>query len=261
MAFRFSLAFLPVLVGCTMDIGPSPETQKLTLSLQRQSSAPGNTLRDIAPEQLLAGDLLFSSSLGLTSLGIRLFSTSSVSHVAVYIGDGQVAEAVGDGVQIVTLDDVLRHSDKLFALRLADLTPEQAQSITRFAHSKNGSRYNYGGIAEMVPFMLTKQLCSLNPFSRDFRQQCIQGLASAQLSTVNGQTKNSYFCSEFVTAAYASAGRPLTHGESSWVSPSDLMHMRVGDVASLAPEQSLIYVGHLKQGIYLKARKLARLGR
>lgn len=257
---RLVLLCLALLTGCTMDIGPSPETQRLSFNLQQQSSAPGKTLRDINAEHLLPGDLLFSSSLGLTSLGIRLFSTSSVSHVALYIGNGQVAEAVGDGVQIVTLDDAMAHSDKLFALRVADLSAQQGQAIAQFAHDKNGSRYNYSGIVEMVPFMLTKQLCSLNPFSRDFRRQCVEGLASAQLSTPEGRTRDSYFCSEFVTAAYAAAGRPLTLAESGWVSPSDLMHMRTGDVATLAPEQPLEYIGHLKQGIYLKAKRFAMLG-
>lgn len=261
MVIRLALLCLPLLAGCTMDISPSPETQRLSFSLQQQSSAPGKTLRDINAGQLLPGDLLFSSSLGLTSLGIRLFSTSSVSHVALYIGDGQVAEAVGDGVQIVTLDDAMAHSDKLFVLRVADLSTQQGQSIAQFAHEKKGSRYNYSGIVEMVPFMLTKQLCSLNPFSRDFRKQCIEGLANAQLSVPDGQTQDSYFCSEFVTAAYEAAGRPLTLAESGWVSPSDLMHMRAGDVAALTPEQPLEYVGHLKQGIYIKAKKLAMFGR
>lgn len=260
MRIKSALLCLPFLASCTMDIGPSSETQLMSFSMQQQSSAPGKTLRDIKADALQPGDLLFSSSLGLTSLGIRLFSTSSVSHVALYIGDGLVAEAVGDGVQIVTLADAMAHSDKLFALRVTGLTPEQAGRITQFAQDKNGSSYNYGGIVEMVPFMLTKQLCSLNPFSREFRKQCVEGLASAQLSVPDGRTQDSYFCSQFVSAAYAAAGRPLTLAESGWVSPSDLMHMRAGDVASLQPEQTLDYVGHLKQGIYLKAKKLAMLG-
>ena len=71
--------------------------------------------------------LLFSSSLGVTSLGIRAFSASSVSHVALYVGEGQVAEATGAGVQVITLQQALAHSDKLFALRVPDLTPDQAK--------------------------------------------------------------------------------------------------------------------------------------
>ncbi|WET94788.1 hypothetical protein P3W47_04450, partial [Klebsiella quasipneumoniae] len=52
--------------------------------LQRQSSIAGSGLREIAESDLRSGDLLFFSSLGVTSFGIRAFSPSSVSHVALY---------------------------------------------------------------------------------------------------------------------------------------------------------------------------------
>ncbi len=66
-------------------------------------------------------------------LGIRAFSASSVSHVALYVGEGQVAEATGAGVQVITLQQALAHSDKLFALRVPDLTPDQATAMKSFA--------------------------------------------------------------------------------------------------------------------------------
>ncbi|MRT56406.1 YaeF family permuted papain-like enzyme [Enterobacteriaceae bacterium RIT693] len=260
------IATLSLLVsGCSMDIAlPSKTTNKITntppsvLKLQRISSAPNETLKEIYQQDLQPGDLLLSSTISLTSVGIRLFSTSAVSHVAIYIGQGEVAEAVGSGVQIVTLEEVMQHSDKLLALRFPELTMAQAASIREFAHSKSGKGYNYKGIIEMAPFMVTKHLCSLNPFSKEFRQQCIKGLAASQLSTPDGNKAN-YFCSEFVLAAYEHAGTPLTQASPGWVSPADLLHMREGDVATLAPTMPLSYVGHIKPGIYLKARRLATL--
>jgi hypothetical protein len=77
-------------------------------------------------------------------------------------------------VQIIPLQQAM-HSDKLFALRAPDLTPQQAAGIKNFAYKNRNSGYNYRGIIEFVPFMVTKQLCSLNPFSKDFRQQCVNG--------------------------------------------------------------------------------------
>lgn len=260
-AMLFGTALL--LSGCTMDIGspskpvPDGKTSPWAVSFQNASSAPRGTLREIDVAALQPGDLLFSSSIGITSLGIRLFSTSSVSHVAIYLGDGRVAEAVGSGVQIVTLESALAHSDKLFALRNGTLTPEQAQRLVQFAESKKGYRYNYAGIAQMVPFMLTKQICSLNPFSKEFRRQCVEGFAASQLETLDDAEPNRYFCSQFVIAAWEYAGQPLTVADSAWVSPSDLMHMREGDVATLSTVQPLQYVGHLSPGIYLKARQRA----
>ncbi|UJD81492.1 YaeF family permuted papain-like enzyme [Serratia rubidaea] len=257
------LALLPIvlLTGCTMNIALS-EREKFTplrpvnIQFQAISSAPRDNFQEIDPAALQAGDLLFSSTIGLNSLGIRLFSASSVSHVAIYIGQGQVAEAVGNGVQIVSLENALAQSDKLFALRLPGLSHEQAAQIAAFARQKVGSRYNYRGIIKMMPFMMTKQLCSLNPFSQDFRQQCVQGLATAQLSSPTGD-ETSYFCSQFVLAAYQQAGHPLTQAEPGWISPGDLLHMREGDIATLPPSQSLAYIGHIKPGIYLRAKSQA----
>ncbi len=266
MASCLLLFVLLLSSGCTMDITlpvPAQKAQSVTsnptgFQFQRASSAPRNTLRNITEKDLRPGDLMLSSNIGLTSVGIRVFSTSAVSHVALYIGQGEVAEAVGSGVQIVTLKEAMEHSDKIFALRMADLTDEDAEKIRIFAQQKAGSRYNYAGIIELAPFMLTKQLCSLNPFSKEFRQQCVKGMAAAQLRTPTGN-ESRYFCSEFVLEAYKQTGHPLTAVSSNWVSPGDLLHMREGDIATLSANKPLVYVGHLKQGIYLKARERIKL--
>ncbi|MDK6955140.1 YiiX/YebB-like N1pC/P60 family cysteine hydrolase, partial [Klebsiella pneumoniae] len=145
---------LLLLTACTLDVGrSSPSTSAAddhssswAVTLQRQSSIAGSGLREIAESDLRSGDLLFSSSLGVTSLGIRAFSASSVSHVALYVGEGQVAEATGAGVQVITLQQALAHSDKLFALRVPDLTPDQATAMKSFAWQVKDSGYNYRGI-------------------------------------------------------------------------------------------------------------------
>ncbi len=270
MPLRFAsvislLALFPLLTGCTMDIAlsePDKPTHSspqwpINIRLQTLSSAPGNTLRVINESDLRSGDLLLSSSINATSVGIRLFSTSAVSHVAIYIGNSEVAEAVGSGVQIVSLKDAEIHSDKIFALRMPGITQQDAKDIRQFAQQKTGRGYNYKGIIEMAPFMVTKQLCSLNPFSKEFRQQCVKGLAAAQLSSPNA-SGSSYFCSQFVIAAFEHTGHPLTLAAAGWVSPGDLLHMREGDIATLAPTQPLKYIGHLKRGIYLQGRQLTR---
>lgn len=111
----FPVSFL--LSACTVDVSrsvPSASTikqpsQQWAIKLQRQSSVANNTLTEINAQDLLPGDLLFSSSIGVTSLGIRALSTSSVSHVAIYIGDNHVAEATGAGVQVVPLRQAMQH--------------------------------------------------------------------------------------------------------------------------------------------------------
>lgn len=256
--------------ACTFDVSqPQPtakaidtQSKKWAVNFQRQGSLASSPVLDITGSALKPGDLLFSSSIGVTSLGIRLISTSSVSHVAIYLGDEKVAEAVGAGVQIVSLQEAMQHSDKIFALRVPDLTGEEADAIRTFARQAEKGRYNYRGIIEFIPFMMTRQLCSLNPFSADFRQQCVNGLAKSQLSETGlTQQKTAWFCSEFVSDAFKNAGHALTMAEPGWISPADLLHMRDGDVAAFKPEAQLQYVGHLKPGIYIKAGRFVGLGR
>lgn len=258
-----------LLSACTVDVSQSNSSAtsfddhatKWAVKFQRQSSFTEKALYEISDIDLKPGDLLFSSSLGVTSFGIRIFSTSSVSHVAIYLGDNKVAEATGAGVQIIPLKQAMEHSDKLFALRVPDLTPQQAAGIEAFAYKIKDSGYNYRGIVEFIPFMVTRQMCSLNPFSEDFRQQCVSGLAKAQLSDISEGDKKAWFCSEFVTDAFAKVGHPLTIAQSGWISPSDLMHMRTGDVSAFRPETQLQYIGHLKLGIYIKAGRFVGLTR
>ena len=232
--YRLLLPSFLLLSACTVDISqPDPsatavdaEAKTWAVKFQHQSSFTEQSIKEITAPDLKPGDLLFSSSLGVTSFGIRVFSTSSVSHVAIFLGDNNVAEAT---------------------------------DITAFANKIKDSGYNYRGIVEFIPFMVTRQMCSLNPFSEDFRQQCVSGLAKAQLSSVGEGDKKSWFCSEFVTDAFAKAGHPLTLAQSGWISPADLMHMRIGDVSAFKPETQLQYVGHLKPGIYIKAGRFVGL--
>ncbi|SUX75503.1 Orthopoxvirus protein of uncharacterised function (DUF830) [Citrobacter freundii] len=124
--YRLLLPFALLLSACTIDVSQQnssatavdAQAKKWEVKLQHQSSFTDQALHEITDTDLRPGDLLFSSSLGVTSFGIRAFSTSSVSHVAVYLGDNEVAEATGAGVQIISLKKAENHSDKLFALRV-----------------------------------------------------------------------------------------------------------------------------------------------
>ncbi len=138
---RLLLPCFLLLSACTVDISQpdssatvvNAEAKTWAVKFQHQSSFTEQSIKEITEPDLKPGDLLFSSSLGVTSFGIRVFSTSSVSHVAIYLGDNNVAEATGAGVQIVSLKKAIKHSDKLFVLRVPDLTPQQATEITAFA--------------------------------------------------------------------------------------------------------------------------------
>ena len=137
--YRLLLPSFLLLSACTVDISQpdssatavDAEAKTWAVKFQHQSSFTEQSIKEITEPDLKPGDLLFSSSLGVTSFGIRVFSTSSVSHVAIYLGDNNVAEATGAGVQIVSLKKAMKHSDKLFVLRVPDLTPLQPPSYLK----------------------------------------------------------------------------------------------------------------------------------
>lgn len=248
---------LLLLNGCVMQISESesqrPEEDNAALPVdiqfQRMHSYPEGGSRVIDTSVIQTGDILLTSPFGPTSMGIRLFSASSVSHAAIYLGNDLVAEAVGgSGVQIVTMNEVMEHNTKIIVLRVPGLSEQQALTIRQFSESKVGVKYNYNGVALMAPFMFTRQLCNLNPFSSTFRNDCLNTMAQIQLGD-DEDAKGKLFCSQFVIEAYNQAGLPITASAPVWVSPVDLLHMREGDVAFLTPNKPLQYVGHLKRGM------------
>ena len=243
-----SLLSLMFLSGCTLEFDKKPDDQILVLpfSIEMQSmrSTPNDGSQIIDITELQMGDILLSRAIGLTSLGVRAFTTSSVSHAAIYIGDNQVAEAVGKGVQFITLDDSIAESRMVAVYRYPELNEENKTKIREFANIHLGKKYNYLGIALMVPFSLTRQICEIPPLGHTIRNECLQLLASIQVGQHKSQQR--FFCSQFVLEAYNYAGQPITDSNPVWINPDDLMHMREGDVKSMMPNKELIYVGHLK---------------
>ncbi|CAM4032462.1 YaeF family permuted papain-like enzyme [Rahnella bruchi] len=252
-SIRKALLFVPFfLSGCSSQPNIAeqeqlqPPVSKTTLHMQRLSTLEDKDAVTINAAQLQPGDILLSSSTGVTSLGIRLFSMTGVSHASVYLGNGEVAEAVGDGVQIVSLEDALTHSNSMVSLRNQKLTELQAAKLRIFSQNNQGRKYNYKGIIIIAPYTLTRRVCDLPLFFGKGRSTCIDTLATIQIGNTP-EIQKTFFCSQFVIEAFNFAGSPLTASDALWVSPADLLHMREGDVSSFVPVQPLHYVGHLKK--------------
>ena len=235
------------LTGCATEwrhqAATTTEKGAWRLHSQRSSTVPVQGMVPIEAADLRAGDILFSAEKGFNSVGIRLFNQASVSHAFVYLGDGQIAEVVGSGVHIQPLDQATAHSTVLAAYRHPQLTPEAVDKIRQFAHSLDGSRYNFSGIAKQAPYSLTRKACELPVIPRAVRHLCVNSLALVQVTPFSSQR---YFCSQFVIEAFNRAGTPLTETKPEWVSPGDILHLREDDVAAVTPMTRLVYVGHLR---------------
>ncbi|MDH6593689.1 cell wall-associated NlpC family hydrolase [Variovorax sp. TBS-050B] len=234
---------LLLLPGCATRLDLPSEDAGLRLRVQSSVIAPGNGGELIAADALAPGDILLTSIATVNSFGIRLGTFSPVSHAVLYLGDGRIAEAVGSGVRARALDEVLNEEQMVVAFRVPGIDPAGAERLRAWAESQVGTRYNTAGVMLNAPFVLNRRLCELPLMPASVSSFCISGMATVQLGA---SRDDQFFCSQFVLEAYRRAGLPITDADPRWVSPADLLHMREGDVPSIAARQPLRYVGHLK---------------
>lgn len=213
------------------------------VSFQNPALEPANGGRFVPAAEMQAGDILLTAANGVTSIGIRLAMLAPVSHAALYAGDGQVVEAVGEGVRQRSLEEVLAEESVVVAFRHPGVDEQSAARLRSFALGKVGTRYSHVGVMLHAPFALQRRLCELPLVPSGVRDFCVRGVATIQLGASSNER---FFCSQLVMEAYRQAGLPITTADPRWVSPADILHMREGDVPSISVVQPLVYLGHLK---------------
>jgi cell wall-associated NlpC family hydrolase len=239
-------AVVALLAACATGIGTDPASGAPAFQIQnRLLLTPANGGQRITTAALLPGDIILSSTNGVTSMGIRLLTVSPVSHAALYLGNDDVAEAVGSGIRTRKMAEFIADESTIVAFRHPGVRAGHADAMRSFAQAQAGKKYNTLGIVLQAPFTLQRQYCELPLVPSLVRDACIRGLAAIQLGVARNDR---FFCSQFVLAAYQHANLPLTTADPLLVSPADLLHMREGDVPSVRIEQALHYVGHLKSG-------------
>lgn len=232
-----------LLAGCATRFEAATDDTPMRLNVQSSAIGPGNGGQLILPADLQPGDILLTSVATLKSFGIRLGTFAPVSHAVLYLGDGQIVEAVGEGVRTGTIEDVIAEEQLVVAFRVPGMNSSHIELMRRWALAQVGAKYNTLGIMLTAPFVLDRRLCELPLIPGPVREFCIRGFATIQL----GASRNDqFFCSQFVIEAFNQGGLPITTADPRWVSPADLLHMREGDVPSIAATQPLRYVGHLK---------------
>ena len=232
-----------LLSACASQIDLPTKEAGLRVRMQSSAIAPGNGGELIKADALQPGDILLTSVATVNSFGIRLGTFSPVSHAVLYLGDGVVAEAVGTGVRQRSIDALVDDEQMVVAFRLPGVTSAHVDKLRAWSFSQIGTRYNTLGVMLDAPFVLNRRMCELPLIPGAVRSFCVIGFATVQL----GASRNDqFFCSQFVLEAYNQAGLPITTTDPRWVSPADLLHMREGDVPSVASSKPLRYIGHLK---------------
>lgn len=98
--------------------------------------------RDLGAGQLQPGDLVLSTvASGAATLSVPATS-QAVSHVAVYLGDGEVIEARAEGVVVLPLDHALADDDFTLAYRVDGLGATQAETLVRWLRTQEGRYYD-----------------------------------------------------------------------------------------------------------------------
>lgn len=231
------------LAGCVTQWQKEDGDDQYGLRFQRTNTAPREGIKKIVAEDVRPGDILFSAENGRNSLGVRLFNNASVSHAFVALNDNLIAESIGTGVRIITLDEAIEHSNLVAVYRHPDVVSADVAKMAAFAHSLNGSKYNYAGILKQAPFSVLRKVCELPVNPTMIRSFCLSSMATLVISPFKSDR---YFCSQFVVEAFNFAGKPLTNANPEWVNPNDLLHMREDDIPSIKPQVELAYVGHLQ---------------
>jgi len=187
----------------------------------------------IGESALQTGDIIVSTTSHATSRLIQFGTGSQISHASIYIGGGQVVEAIGEGVVLRSLSDALADDTVAVAFRYPGVTSTQQLMVRDFAGRQLGRPYNYVGIVRQAAFQIDSTHCDLLP--GDLSSTCRNWVGRVVLGPGNS---DSFFCSQLVLAAYADAGIPLTSTPPSWASPQDIVN--------IALSTHLAYVGHLK---------------
>ncbi|MCE9568094.1 MAG: hypothetical protein K8U57_39330 [Planctomycetes bacterium] len=176
----------------------------------------------IGVKDLRKGDILLNTTDALISNAIKKATNSNYNHAAIYVGDGKVVQAVGDGVELRELkgdaQGYFRENDvvRVMVLRNTNLTVEQQEAIANFAVRKVNEKAKYNGLGVIGAFLQTKPL-NYTQFER-----------------------NNYFCSQLVAAAYSAAKAPLD--KSLDLTPRNLSEMvnRINLPTNLSPQLTTV---------------------
>lgn len=178
----------------------------------------------VTQDALMPADVIVSTTDARISRTIRWATSSPVSHASVYIGNGELIEASGEGVVRTTLDAAFATASLAVAFRRRGITAGAAEQVVRFAVSNVGKEYNYSGAAG-AGIDANWKSCLVSPIV------CI----AAHYGVFS--RGNKFYCSQLVLEAFRQADLPIISGRSDTSSADDVVQAFYTHV--------LDFVGHL----------------
>jgi cell wall-associated NlpC family hydrolase len=183
----------------------------------------------IGSEQLQPADIIVSTTSANVSAFIRTATLSRVSHARLYIGNGEIIEAVSPQVRQTTLANAINEDILTIAYRHQAMTPALAEGVIRFAQRQIGRYYDYSGGAAAGGVYADVFVCRIIPLA------CVFAAGGRAGNIISPDA--TFFCAELVARAFEVNNLPLVNMASYRVNPDDVMTSRV-----------LNYVGNLRGG-------------
>ncbi len=169
-------------------------------------------MTQISISSLKPADILLSTGDSTVSNVIRKGTGSRFSHAALYIGNGEVIEAIGSGVVKQSLKSAMNDDTLVVVFRHNTISPSQAATAITYARAQVGKKYDASGAASSASGSPAVILVG-------FIMGPIGNIVTASLgvakvaNTINSE--GSFYCSELVAHAYAKANCPLSASKSS----------------------------------------------
>lgn len=156
------------------------------------------------PLNMMPGDVLAYRGKGLISWCIRLFDGGPFSHVGLYLGDGEVGEAIADGVVRQGFDDSVDGAEWLEYRRLRSGPTDMLPVLRQAEHYLfQGQRYAYEQILLLAMLAVTRRL-PVNRFLARVLRATLDRAARLLADLLDGG-REPMICSEFVYRCYEEA--------------------------------------------------------
>lgn len=187
----------------------------------------------ITVSALRPADIIVSTTSAGVSAVIRAGIGSSVSHSMIYVGGGNVIEAIDRGVVRQPLELSLNQAVLAIALRRRNLTEKQRAEVVKHAAQFMFRPYDTLGAAGSGTSMGRGSL--LAAFGCGIALGlCAVGVVGVADNAKPANADRAFFCSELVARVFELAGAPVLEGSPSFTTPRQI---RVAN--------TLLYLGKL----------------
>ncbi len=169
-------------------------------------------MTQISISSLKPADILLSTGSGAVSNVIRKGTGSRFSHAALYIGNGNIIEAIGTGVVNQSLKSAMSDDTLVVVFRHKTISPSQAATAISYARKQVGKKYDASGAASSASG--SPVVIAVGFIMGPIGTVLTTGLSAAgAYNAINSE--GSFYCSELVAHAFAKANCPIGPSKSS----------------------------------------------